>query len=226
MKKIPNVFERDWNGDTSRVLPSLNVSADVGWVLRGEGRATVKWDGTAGAVIDGRLHVRYDAKLGKDGKPKPIPPEFLPCQERDPKTGHLPGWVPAGLGPEHKWHHDGFARFVTSQIGRLGHTFADVLHNLEGRTFEIIGEKFQGNPYRLPFNTCRIHGDRTLSWFFPTPIPASDFYERAKEKILQTWTPNLETGDSMMMEGIVFHHLDGRMAKILSSDLGIDWKRG
>lgn len=31
MKKIPNLFERNWNGDKSRVLPVLNTDLGLAW---------------------------------------------------------------------------------------------------------------------------------------------------------------------------------------------------
>jgi hypothetical protein len=38
MQKIPTIFERDWNGDRSRVIDKPNPACD--WVFRGEGCAT------------------------------------------------------------------------------------------------------------------------------------------------------------------------------------------
>ena len=44
MKKIPTVFERDWNGDRSRVVDVVHPGCE--WVLAGEGVPTLKQDGT------------------------------------------------------------------------------------------------------------------------------------------------------------------------------------
>ena len=64
MKKIPTIFERDWNGDRSRVLPIPMPDCD--WVFAGEGVALRKYDGTA---VDDRstveLFKRHEVRQGK-----------------------------------------------------------------------------------------------------------------------------------------------------------------
>jgi hypothetical protein len=45
MKKIPTIFERDWEGDRSKVLDRKNP--ECAWVFAGEGKATRKLDGTS-----------------------------------------------------------------------------------------------------------------------------------------------------------------------------------
>ena len=44
MQKITSLFQRDWEGDSSRVLDIVSPGAE--WVIEGEGVATRKWDGT------------------------------------------------------------------------------------------------------------------------------------------------------------------------------------
>jgi hypothetical protein len=51
MKKIPTIFERDWEGDRSKVLDKKNP--ECAWVFAGEGKATRKLDGTS-CLIRGR----------------------------------------------------------------------------------------------------------------------------------------------------------------------------
>ena len=64
MKKIPTLFERVYeNHKVVGILPK--VTEGMEWVLAGEGIATVKWDGSCCAIIDGKLYKRYDAKKGK-----------------------------------------------------------------------------------------------------------------------------------------------------------------
>lgn len=92
MKKIPTMFERDWNGDRSRVL---NVPhPDCGWVFDGEGVATQKLDGTCCAVRDGRLYKRAEYKRTAE-----MPTDFEPV-DHDEETGKTVGWRPVGPGPE------------------------------------------------------------------------------------------------------------------------------
>ena len=84
MKKIPTLFERVYeNHKIVDILP--NVTQGMEWVLKGEGVATLKIDGSCCAIINGEFYKRYDAKRGK-----PIPEGAIKCQEEpDPITGHL-----------------------------------------------------------------------------------------------------------------------------------------
>lgn len=208
MKKIPNLFERDWQGDKSRVLPKLHEGADVEWVLRGEGTPTIKWDGSAVRVKNGVLTVRYDAKPGK------TPPDgFEPCDEVDPKTGHRPGWIPPDP-QQHKWHIVAF----------------DNSGALADGTYEALGPQHQTNPYKLPKNILRRHGIDLLhlpsGWV--DAAAAHDFLQTFLRSYLMMGTARMlgfdEIGETLPIEGIVWYHQDGRMVKVLAADLGIPWK--
>ncbi len=62
MKKMPTLFQREF--DNHRVVairPEL-TSPDLAWVLAGEGLATEKIDGACCAIIGGKFYKRYDAK--------------------------------------------------------------------------------------------------------------------------------------------------------------------
>ncbi len=145
MKKIPTLFKREFEGHTIvRVLPELSDES-LQWVLDGEGVATVKWDGSCCAIINGKFYVRYDAKNGK-----PIPENAIKCQEEaDPVTGHLPCWLPADRGnPSDKWYWAAFdfSRYDQTQI-------------CKSRTYEAIGKHFNGNPYNLDYDMLIPHGN-------------------------------------------------------------------
>lgn len=71
-------------------------------------------------------------------------------------------------------------------------------------TYELCGPKVNGNPERIDHHTFILHGD------WPAEAPR-DFGGIAD--FLRQYS----------MEGIVWHHPDGRMAKIKSRDFGIDW---
>ncbi len=140
MKKIPSLFERDWENDRSRV--TREVTPEGWWVAAGYGTPTRKRDGTACMVRDGRLFKRYDAKQGK------VPPAgFEPCQDPDTITGHWPGWVPVGEGGEDK-------HFRAAWDGCLG--------ELSDGTYELCGPKIGGNPEGLEQLTFYRHGDEVL----------------------------------------------------------------
>ena len=138
MKKIPTLFERVY--ENHKIIECLpNVTPGMEWVLNGEGIATVKYDGSCCALINGELYKRYDAKKGK-----PIPEGAIKCQEEpDPVTGHLPCWVKCNENdPSDKWF-----------LQALDNTY----YWVDG-TFEAIGPHFQGNPYNLIYDELVKHG--------------------------------------------------------------------
>lgn len=150
------------------------------WVLAGEGVATRKFDGTCCMVRNGRLYKRYDAKHGKTP-----PVGFEPAQEPDPKTGHWPGWLPVGDGPEDRWHREAFKG-----------------DELDG-TYELCGPKLQGNPEGYTTHVLVRHGAEAL------PEEPRD-YASIREFLAKA-----------NIEGIVWHHPDGRMVKIKAKDFGL-----
>lgn len=115
------------------------------WVLEGEGIATVKYDGSCCAVIDGEYYKRYDCKKGK------IPPEgFIPCCKPDSITGHWPGWVKVDeKNPADKWFV--MAYEMTLMLENYGMKLSD-------GTYEAVGRCFQNNPYNFTSNKLIKHG--------------------------------------------------------------------
>lgn len=179
MQKIISLYQRNYDGDR---LVRDEVVPGAEWVLAGEGVATRKWDGTAAMIRDGKLYKRYDAKQGK------TPPEgWEAAQEPDPVTGHHPGWLPVGDGPEDK-------------------AFREAMVPRADGTYELVGPKIQGNPEHIAVHTLIRHGAERL------PDVPRDFAG------LRAY---FETHD---IEGIVWHHADGRMVKIKAKDFGL--KRG
>lgn len=140
MKKIPTLFEREFK-DHKVIKVNQKVTPGYEWVLNGEGVATVKFDGSCCAIMDGKFYRRYDAKKGK-----PLPDGAIPCQaEPDPITGHFPCWVECSASnPADKWF------FVA-----LNNT-PDF--NIEDGTYEAVGLHFQGNPYKLNGDILIRHG--------------------------------------------------------------------
>lgn len=183
MKKIPTIFDRDWNGDRSRVLDVPHP--DCGWVFAGEGKATRKLDGTCCMVRDGKLYKRRELRKGDTA-----PAEFEKA-DFDEETGKTVGWVPVGDGPDDRWHLEAWA-FVKGLCA-------------DG-TYELVGPKIQGNPEGYDSHMLSPHGLHEING-----VPRT--FEELKEWLA---TQNIE--------GIVFHHPDGRMAKIKLRDFGL--KRG
>lgn len=147
MKKIPTLFKRVFeNHRIKEVLPE--VEPELEWVLNGEGVATVKYDGSCCAIINGELYKRYDAKNGK-----PIPKGAIKCQEEaDPVTGHLPCWVKCDRNnPADKW-------FWVAE-DEVGYTQTQLVPE---RTYEAIGRHFNGNPYGMDYDMLKPHGQEVI----------------------------------------------------------------
>lgn len=199
MRKIPSLFVRDWNGDKELVTSVVTPGSE--WVTAGEGRATRKWDGTACLVRDGKLWKRYDAK---GGKTPPI--GWVPCQpEPDPITGHHPGWVPIGDGPDDRWHREGFERLKeqAAALMMVWPAFCD------GNTYELVGPAVNTNHEGFAEHRLIVHGDT-----FFEPEPPRDFDG------LKAWF------ETHAVEGIVWwreRHGPCDMVKIKRRDFGLPW---
>lgn len=180
MKKIISLFERNYEGDR---LVNENIVCGAEWVIRGEGFATRKWDGTCCLVRNGKLYRRYDVKNGR------IPPlDFEPAQEPDETTGHQPGWVPVKENdPNDKWHIETF----------------NLSKPLSDGTYELIGERINGNPEKITGHKLISHG--------------KDFIDAPR-----TFAELKEWFKTINIEGIVWHHSDGRMVKIKKKDFGLN----
>jgi len=184
MKKISTLFKKD-PSDLGRVINEINPENK--WALS-TGIATRKYDGTACAVINGELYKRYDVKRGKT-----VPNGAIPCQAPDEITGHWPHWVKCDSSNKaDKWHIEAF-----------GNEYQNIVFG-DG-TYELIGEKIQGNPEKIGGHVLVEHGKDILN------LP-----DRSFDGIKEYLTNN-------DIEGIVFHanDLSGRMCKIRKSDFGI-----
>ena len=181
MKKIISLFKRNYEGD-SLVFDEIVPGAE--WVIAGEGLATRKYDGTCCMVKDGMLYKRYDVKRGRKK-----PDGFIPAQEPDQITGHWPGWIKVGDGPEDKWHREAYSSCYPDG------------------TYELCGPKINANPERFDDHRLILHGAYVI---YNCPRD----YEGLKK-----FFSNID------MEGIVWHHPDGRMVKLKIRDFGFKRKR-
>jgi hypothetical protein len=179
MKKIPSVFQRNY--ETDRLIRD-EVTPGCEWVLAGEGRATQKFDGTSCLIQSGALYKRYEINKGR------TPPEgFIPAQGPDPVTGDCPGWVPVTDAPEDQWHREVFDRAIGWDDG----------------TYELVGPKIQGNPEGFDKHWLILHGAGD-----EPDVPRT--FEGIRDYLMEA-----------NIEGIVFHHEDGRMAKVKLRDYGL-----
>lgn len=83
--------------------------------------------------------------------------------------------------------------------------FKHVKHILNDGTYELVGPKIQGNPDDFDSHILLRHGDST-----DTNVPRD--YDG-----LQAFLADRP------IEGIVWHHADGRMAKVKRRDFGLEW---
>lgn len=124
---------------------------------------------------------------------KAAPPGFEAATEIDSKTGKQEGWVRVDAGPEDERHRQALARS------------AELFH-LEDATYELVGPGVQGNPENL--NSLRLYRHGAQIWARMSE-PPRDFAG------LRDWFQGRD------IEGIVWHHPDGRMVKIKKRDFGL-----
>lgn len=198
MKKIECVFVRKYICETpykisdekfkgSKYLAIDEVNPGCEWVLKGEGIATIKYDGTA-VMIDEELNC-YQRFQAKPGKNQSIPDGAILVDEKSDRTLY---WVPA----TDKWIKEAYAGCV--YLVRPG-------------TFEAIGPMINGNRHKEEKHTLKMHGN------IGSHVPLEDLSYKGIRDFLKVW----KTAD-YFYEGIVFHHPDGRMAKIKRSDFGFE----
>lgn len=173
MKKIASLFKRDHEAGGALLK---DYHPDAAWVAEGEGEATQKFDGTCCMVRGGKLFKRYDAKKGKTP-----PVGFEPAQEPDPVTGHHPGWLPVGDGPDEKWHREAFARCVAWTDG----------------TYELCGPKVQGNPEKFDLHTLVAHGSVKL---FDAPRTFDELREYLKGRGIEGIVWHRANGDMVKIK--------------------------
>ena len=194
MRKIPTLFVR--NPESHKIEPILSDGCE--WVLAGQGRATRKVDGTAVLIRNGKAWKRREVKPGRTR-----PPDFERV-ETDETTAKEVGWVPVRIGdPSDQYFVEG-----------IRGTGIDVPPP-QGETFELGGPMVQNNTENLDRHRLIPHNSETLHIAAPPRIAGLDA-ERAFEILdayLRDW-PH---------EGVVWHHPDGRRAKIKRRDFGHPW---
>ena len=203
MKKIPTLFKREFE-DHKIVKCTSEVTEGCEWVFNEPSIATRKWDGTCVLFKDGVLWKRYDAKRGK-----PIPYGAVPCQEEaDAVTGHFPCWVKVTDEPCDKW-------FRVAYENMYAH--GDMLE--EGKTYELCGPHFNGNPEKFELDCFIEHGaekielldrsyDAIKAYLSRTNIEGIVFYRTSKAGVNSNGEIDLTTCEK---------------CKIKRTDFGFEW---
>jgi hypothetical protein len=185
------LFVRDFERDNGRYITE-EVTPGCEWVLAGEGTATRKYDGTCVLLDkDGQWWARREVKKGKTA-----PPSFWE-EQYDATTGKFVGWEPIEQSSFVK-----FWREVAEPLEEFGQFTG---RTLEPGTFELIGPKINGNPER-----CELH--RLQRHAMATQVEIKDLSFQGLSRLMaelavEGW------------EGIVWHHPDGRMAKLKARDI-------
>ncbi len=131
----------------------------------------------------------------KEGKG--VPPGWLHWSgDAAQMSGH--GWVPVGDGAADQYHRE------AAMAGPHGDYRVSYLAD---GTYELVGPMVQGNPQGLGSHDLWRHG-------------SGDAYGLHGPR---TFAGIRESLLSRHVEGIVYHHPDGRMAKIKRSDFGLPW---
>lgn len=131
-----------------------------------------------------------------DAKKGKTPPDgFIPAQEPDPVTGHWPGWIviPADDKAPENKWHR--EAFMNTPTEDLA----------IGGTYELVGPRINGNKDGIKQHLLIPHGNDII---VNAPVTFDE---------LSAWFAGIN------IEGIVWHHPDGRMVKIKKKDFGYKW---
>lgn len=115
------------------------------------------------------------------------------------------GWIHWSNDPEQKSGH-GWLPCIPGDPSSRYHLEA-FSGDLEDGTYELVGPKSNGNPHRLEDHQLWRHGSNVYD------LDGLRTYDD-----LLWWFSHSEP-----LEGLVFHHPDGRMAKIKRRDFGLAW---
>ncbi len=172
----------------NRAKVLLEVNPGCEWVFDGEGVPTRKWNGTC-MMID-EFGQWWARREVKPGKGEP---EGYIVVDYDEVTGKTQGWEPA--------EQSSFKKFLDEALGHIPEAI------WTPGTYELVGPKIQGNTEQLDRHMLLKHENAPI-------IPDLNLVlsPKAVGKILQKI--HLVAG----WEGVVWHHPDGRMAKLKARD--------
>lgn len=193
MRKIPTVFVRDHESGLRYV--SREPHPDCGWVFDGEGQPTRKYDGTC-VMFDGeKWWARREVKPGKA-----TPANFVHVGH-DETTGKTVGWEPVEQSSFAKYH----AEALEYGVG-IGH-WERQAGPQKDQTYELVGPRVNGNPEHVDRHLLVDHGYMAAVDYDEMRSLPRDFDGIGKWLAAHPdW------------EGVVWHHPDGRMAKIKRKD--------
>lgn len=149
---------------------------------------------------EGRATEKMDGTscMIKDGK---LYKRYDAKNKKHPITGFIPAQEPDPI----TGHWPGWVPIQDSKPEDRWHRegFLNMLAQSDG-TYELIGPKVNGNKHGLEYHILVWHGHRTIE----APRTFNELKEWFKDQNI---------------EGIVWHHPDGRMVKIKKKDFGHKW---
>jgi hypothetical protein len=190
VRKIPTLFMRDFTEPSNGRYVTTEVNPACQWVLDGEGIATRKYDGTC-VMLDGtKWWARREVKPGK------VTPANFQAVETDDVTGKTVGWEPIEQSAFAHWFREAFQN--DPRYEGIGGGYA---HG----TYELIGPKVNGNPELAVGHQLVLHEDAQQVRVF------SLTFDGIRDTVILL-------AKEQGFEGLVWHHPDGRMAKIKRKD--------
>lgn len=188
MKKIPTLFARDQS--SGLVVDEVNPGCE--WVLASEGVATRKLDGTCCMVRDGKLFKRHEIQR---------PGNMVEGWEEARK--YPVGWESATSVDPQTGKEQGWVPVGDGPEDKWHRDAWDLCNGqppgLSDGTYELCGPKVQGNPEHFHHHVLVRHGSESVDC-------PRDFVGLRDYLLART------------VEGIVWHHPDGRMVKIKKRD--------
>lgn len=227
MQKIPTLFKKKYNdnGKYLGVIPEWNVELDPNKLYA----VTVKWDGTACAIIDGELYKRYDVKPSKK-----IPDGAIMCQPYDENAKHNPCWVKCDRNnPSDKWHWVAFDKMIWFSFV-TGMFKSTQFYKLTDWTYELIGAHIQNNPYHCDSEYFIKHGS-TITDILKPPYDLKKIYSDFKSLLSQKriegyvlWeikdVDDIEIVRKEFLWGDGTKYLNKPVVKLRRKDFGYKWK--
>lgn len=198
MRKIPTLFVRD--PDDMRYV-TREVHPDCKWVIDGEGEATWKYDGTCVALLytDGQQAHTEPPLSGPSVETVEL--RWLARREVKPGKAPPPNFIPVEhdevTGKTVGWEpveQSSFAKFHAEAVREAQNGVWPV------GTYELIGPKINGNPEGADVHSLWLHA-------------AADAVDAPRD-----FDGLAEFLAAFVGEGIVWHHPDGRMAKLKRRD--------
>ena len=175
--------------ETGKVDTS-QVTPGCEWVVAGEGAPTRKFDGTCTMLDgDGQWWARREVKPGK------TPPAGWREADHDQLTGRRVGWEPIAQSP--------FVKFWSEAVGP-----ADMQPPWDPATYELCGPKINGNTEGYQSHRLIRHGGHNFS-----------VLRALGDDVFDTPGNAIRAASRHGWEGIVWHHPDGRAAKLKVRDL-------